>query len=337
MTDFLLCSYKNKIYAAFDPMMRRLVEKLALAGTWLGFKVGRIAVRIFPRRFLLYGAEALAKLGFYLFQRYRKRSIRNLTIALGDRLDPRQIAATVQGSLRNFFRDFVEIGFALEAPLEEIRAEIVLRGREHLEATLAKGKGIIILSGHLGNFFLLGTRLAIEGYPTYVLVNPPQDPSFRELLDRYRLKIRQRTIHARPRRQASSKMVQVLRGNGIVIAIADEYRSGSGVHVQFFGRTVLARRGPATLALRTGAAIVPAYLIRDPSDRLILIVEPEMDLLRSGDIKRDVRENTLRITQWVEGVVRSYPDQWNWMNIHWKQSGPGPPVEKKQEAKESVA
>lgn len=315
--------------------MAWLVEKIGRAGLWLSLKGGMFAVSTFPRSSLIYGADALAKLGFYLFHKFRQRSIKNLTIALGNRLDQREIAAIVQRSLRNFSRDIVEMGLALELTPDEIRAEILLLGREHLEAAMAKGKGVIILSGHLGNFFLLGTRLAVDGYPTYVLVNPPQDATFRELLDRYRLKLGQRTIHARPRRQASREMMRVLRSNGIVIAIADEYRPGNGVHVPFFGRTVVARRGPATLALRTGAAIVPAYLIRDPGGRLNLIIESEMDLLRSGDIKKDVTENTLRITQWVERVVSSYPDQWNWMNIHWKESAPKPLSEKK-ETKESM-
>ncbi|MFQ5903006.1 MAG: lysophospholipid acyltransferase family protein [Candidatus Binatia bacterium] len=301
-------------------MMRWFLERLAYGGMWISLNVGRFAVRVFPRRLFLFLSEAIADLGFYLFHSFRKRSIRNLSLALGERLDAREI---VRRSLRNFFRDFVEIGFALEASPEEIRAEIPLLGREHLEAALAKGKGAIALSAHLGNFFLVGTRLAIEGYPTYVLVNPPKNGSFRDLLVQYRLKTGQRTIHSRPQRQAFDELLRVLRQNELAVVIADEYRSGRGVYVPFFGRTVLARRGPATLALRTGAAVVPIYLIRDPSGRLTLIIEPEIELLRSGKIKTDVRENTLRITQWLERIVRSYPDQWNWMNIHWQQASLG--------------
>lgn len=316
--------------------MRWLVERLAHGGIWLAFEIGGFAVRIFPRRFLLSLSNTVADLGFYLFNGFRKRSLRNLSLALGERLDAREVAQIVRGSLRNFFRDFVEIGFALEASPEEIRAEIPLRGREHLEAALTKGNGAIALSAHLGNFFLLGTRLAVEGYPTYVLVNQPQDGLFPQLMDRYRLRVRQRTIHARPRQRASRELVRVLRRNELAIVIADEYRSGTGIHVPFFGRTVLARRGPATLALRTGAALVPVYLIRDLSGRLTLFIEPEIELVRSGRIKADVRENTLRITQWLERTVRAYPDQWNWMNIHWQQTSPSGLMRKEQAAKEII-
>jgi KDO2-lipid IV(A) lauroyltransferase len=198
-----------------------------------------------------------------------------------------------------------------------MRAEIPLEGREHLTTALAKGAGVIALSGHLGNFFLLGTRLAAEGYSTHVLIKQPKTGTLAQILDHYRLKIGQKTIHARPRREAFRELIQVLRLNEVAVVIADEFRSGSGIYVPFFGRTVLARRGPATLALRTGAALVPVYLIRNPHGELSLIIEPEIELSKTGDIKTDVTENTQRITQCLERTVRSYPDQWNWINIHW--------------------
>ena len=314
-------------------MIRRLFERLAYLGIWLTFELGRLAVKFFSRRFLFSLFDSIADFGFHLFRSFRIRSIHNLTLALGEQLDAREIPAIIQRSLRNFFRDFVEMGFALEASPEEIRQEIPLYGREHLEAALAKGRGTIVLSGHLGNFFLLGTRLTLEGYPAHVLVNQSREKSIGQLLDHYRLKIGQKTIHAKPRRQAFNELLEILRRNDLAIVIADEYRSGSGMYVPFFGHTVLARRGPATLALRSGAAIIPAYLVREPTGRLKLVIEPEIEVMRMGGVQADVRENTLRITQWLERVVRSYPDQWNWMNIRWQESQPGPLVEKKQEAK----
>jgi len=309
-------------------MISGFLQRLAYGCIWLAFSLGRLAVKIFPRRLLYSLSEAIAGPGYYLFYGFRKRSARNLSLALGEQIDARDIAAISRRALRNFLRDFVELGLALEAAPERIRAEIPVVGRAHLDRALAKGKGAIALSAHLGNFFLVGTRLAIEGYPTYVLVKPSRDGRLAQLRARYRLKIGQRTIHARPRRQASRELVQILRRNELAIIIADEYRSGDGIDVPFFGRTVTARRGPATLALRTGAAVVPAYLVRDQRGRLALNIEPEIEMSRSGDIKADVRENTMRMTQWVERVVRSYPDQWNWMHVHWRQGPVGAAVGK---------
>ena len=215
-------------------------------------------------------------------------------------------------------------------PAEKLRAEIPIEGRENLDAALSKGHGVIVLGAHLGNFFLVGTRLAMEGYATWVLINQPRNRKFAKFMDDHRLKVRQKTIHARPRREALRELNQVLRANELAVVIADEYRRNNGIHMPFFGRTVLARRGPATLALRTGAAVVPVYLIHDKSQGLKMIVESELDLIRTDKDKGAIRENTLRMTQWLEKTVRAYPEQWNWMNIHWQEDQDKAAVVKEQ-------
>lgn len=300
--------------------MRRFLKSLAQIGLSLTIKLGLLSVKILPRRFFLVLAQAAADLGYYLFHSFRTRSIRNLTLALGNQLSAGEISATVRRSLRNFFRDFVELCFALDTPFQHIRGEIALSGREHLEAALARGRGAIALSAHLGNFFLVGTRLAAEGFSNSMLVNQLPNGSLGRFIDHCRLRLGQRIIHARPPRLAFRHLVHALRRNEITIVIADEYRSGSGVFAPFFGRTVVARRGPATLALRTGAALLPVCLVRGADGELKLMIEPEIELARSGRIKADVSENTLRIVQWLEKTVRAYPDQWNWMNVHWQQA-----------------
>src|SRR5689334_4975239 len=256
--------------------MRPVRETLAYAAARGSFAVGKVAVKTLPRGAILALFQAVADAGFYTFKDFRRRSTRNLAAAFGDHLTGAEIASIVRGSIRNFFRAFAELGLAVEDGLERIRADIPARGLEHLEAALAKNRGIIVLSAHFGNFLLLGSRLAAEGYAVYTMVNQPRGDRLAELRKRYREKIGQKTIHAYPRDEAFKEVVQVLRRNEMAIVIADEFRSGSGVEVPFFGRTVIARRGPATLALRTGAAVVPAYLLRRPGGGLELVVEPEL-------------------------------------------------------------
>jgi KDO2-lipid IV(A) lauroyltransferase len=290
------------------------IGKFVYVSTWLGFKIGCVAVRCFPRAIFRL-SDRLAAVGFRLFRGFRTRSVNNIQVALGTELDRAAIDDTARRSLRNFFRACIEIAVAIESSDEELKRRIPVTGREHLDAALAKGKGVLVLSAHLGNFFLVGCRLAVEGHPAWVLVNQPRDGRFAQLMDRYRLQVRQRTIHARPRRGALRELGLVLRRNEIAVMIADEYRKADGIAVALFGMTVFARRGPVTLALRTGAAVVPACLIRQPDDSLQLVIEPELQLARTGKNKEDVRENTVRMTEWLERTVRDYPDQWNWMNI----------------------
>ena len=298
-------------------MIREFTGKFAYLGTWLGFELGLGALKISPRT-VFWLCDRLASIGYLSFRGFRQRSVANIRCALGDGLDDRTIASLARHSLRNFFHACVETVGAINSTDEQLRARINLIGKDYLDAALAKQRGVLLLSAHLGNFFLLGTRLAAEGYKTFVLVNQPTDGRFAQLMDDYRLRIRQPTIHARPRRQALRELHRILRENQIVIVIADEFRAGSGIEAPFFGGRVIARRGPVTLALRTGAAIIPGCLVRRPDDSLTLIIEPELELDRSGKRTEQIAENTSRMTQWLERTVRTYPSQWNWMNIrHW--------------------
>ena len=301
-------------------MIAWLSGKLAYLSTWLGFKLGCLAIRVWPGAVFLL-SDGLAKVAFYLFRGFRTRSVANIRSALGAGLSDGEIDQVARHSLRNFFRACVEIGVAVVASYAQLRAEIPIVGRKHLDAALAKGKGVLLLSAHLGNFFLVGCRIAIDGQPAFVLVNQPRDGRFAELMDDYRLQVRQKTVHARPRYQALRELTDLLRRNQVAVVIADEYRRGSGIEVPLFGKTVIARRGPVSLALRTGAAVVPACMVRQADDSLRLVIEPELELARDERNAGAIQENTIRITRWLERTVRSYPEQWNWMNIHWWADG----------------
>jgi KDO2-lipid IV(A) lauroyltransferase len=202
--------------------MSQLSGKIAHLSTWFGFKIGCGVAKASPRT-LYWIADRLAAIGFNFFHDFRHRSVANLRIALGDRVSPVAINALAQRSLRNFFRSCVELLIAIESSDDEMRKQITLVGRENLDAALAKGNGVLVLSAHLGNFFLVGSRLAVEGYATSVLVNQPRDGSFANMVDTYRLKIRQQTIHARPRRDALRELSAVLRKNQLAIVIVDDF------------------------------------------------------------------------------------------------------------------
>ena len=299
-----------------------LTRTVLLLLTWTGFTVACLSVRFLPSHWLFRFSDFCANIGFYCFKGFRTRSTRNIAAVFGDRTSGVGIENIARRSLRNFSRSCLEVALALEASDGDLRARIPLVGSEHLDAALAKGSGVLVLSAHLGNFFLVGSRLAVEGYAVSVLVNPPKDSRLSQLMDKYRLQVRQKTIHARPRQEALKELHHAMQRNELAIIISDEYRPGEGIQVPLFDRTVIARRGPATVAMRTGAAIVPACMVRQPDDTLKLVVEPELELDRSGKGAAQIDENVIRITQWLERTVRAYPDQWNWMNIRgWKVQG----------------
>jgi KDO2-lipid IV(A) lauroyltransferase len=234
----------------------------------------------------------------------------NVSMAMSDQFLPAETRKSVARRVwRNFARSLYETACVLHASRDVICASVAVEGEEYLKHALEKGKGVIALGAHLGNFTMIGPRVAAAGYPFSVLVKHPPDQRLARLLDSYRAKTGMKTISAKPRRQAARQILMALRRNEVVCILPDVFKTGR-VNTQFFGSTVYVRRGPVTLALRAGAAVVPMCVTRDAEDRLTLRVSPEIDLVRTGDLQEDVAANLALCTRHLEDMVRRYPDQW---------------------------
>jgi lauroyl/myristoyl acyltransferase len=199
-------------------------------------------------------------------------------------------------------------------PKEKILELVAIEGEDHLKRALAKGKGVLALSAHLGAFTLIGARLAAGGYSFSVVVKHPRDQRFARLIDDYRAQIGIATISAKPRREAARAVLRALRANRIVLLIADEFKSG-GLLVNFMGQASPAPRGPATLALRTGAATLPMFATRRADGSLLLKIAPEIALIKNEDVEVSVAATTKVFTRCLEDAIRRHPDQWNWLGF----------------------
>ena len=285
---------------------------------WLRYRTGEYCLRAFiflvprlPHRLLVLMTWAAARLTFAILWRYRKLMEENVSMAMSDQFLPVERRKTVaRMAWRNFVWGLYETACALYTSTDTICATVAIQGEEYLKRALEKGKGVIALGAHLGNFTMIGPRLAAAGYPFSVLVKHPPDQRLARLLDDYRAKVGVKTISAKPRRQAARQILGALRRNEVVLVLPDVFKSGS-VNAKFLGSAVYVRRGPVTLALRAGAAVVPMFVTRDAEDRLTLRISSEIDLVKTGDLQEDVAANLALFIRHLEGMVRRYPDQWS--------------------------
>ena len=255
--------------------------------------------------------SAAARLTFAILWRYRKLMEENVSMAMSDQFLPVEKRKTLaRMAWRNFVWGLYETACALYTSTDTICASVAIEGEEHLKRALEKGKGVIALGAHLGNFTMIGPRVAAAGYPFSILVKHPPDQRLTRLLDGYRAKAGVKTISAKPRRQAARQIIGALRRNEVVLLLPDVFKSGS-VNAQCLGSAVYIRRGPVTLALRSGAAVVPMCVTRDAEDRLTLGISSEIDLVKTGDLQEDVAANLALFIRHLEGMVRRYPDQWS--------------------------
>ena len=284
---------------------------------WLLYRTAEYCLRaiIFlvpriPHRLLVLMTSATARLTFVILWKYRKLMEENVSMAMSDQFLPVKRRKTVaRRAWRNFVQGLYETACALYTSRDALCASVAIEGEEYLKRALEKGKGVIALGTHLGNFTMIGTRLAAAGYPFSILVKHPPDQRLARLLDGYRAKTGVKTISAKPRTQAARQILGALRRNEVVCVLPDVFKSGK-VNTQFLGSAVYVRRGPVTLALRAGAAVVPMCVTRDAEDHLTLRISPEIDVVKTGDLQEDVAANLALFTRHLEDMVRRYPDQW---------------------------
>lgn len=207
---------------------------------------------------------------------------------------------------------------------ENVEQIVLLDGHENLLAGRSRGKGVLFLTGHVGAWEISSFAHALYGFPLRYLARPLDNGRVDALINRYRCLSGNRPIF---KNEAAREMLKVLRAAGTIGILADHNTlPEEGVFVDFFGKPACATTGIARVALHTDAAVVPGYAYWDQSLRKYrLRFEPPVELTRTGNLERDVLENTQQFAKILEGIIRQYPDQWVWVHARWKTRPPGEP------------
>jgi KDO2-lipid IV(A) lauroyltransferase len=267
-------------------------------------------------------AEKLGLFAYLILFPYRKRVIENLRIAFGKEKTDDEFKAIAREMSIHLIKGAIELLYSCSPSMEKIFERVRVVGKENLDAALTNKKGVIAISSHLGNFTLLGRRLERDDYPFYTLRKDPKGP----LLTRFYRNLEKiyggKFIYVEPWKECLRTMMGCLRDNGIVCFIPDENKRHGGVKVDFFGQKASTAIGPAILALRTGASVVPVFIIRERDDTHTIIIEPELHSELSGDQDKDVYQLTSAFTRIIESYVRQYPAQWPWISNRWKEKPP---------------
>ena len=265
-------------------------------------------------------SKILGILTFYLYKKYRERVIGNLLLAFGNEKDLKEIRMLAKEIFFHFCLTPLESLYlaANGISFDRFLLKIKIEGKEHLEAALAQGKGVIALGAHFGSFTLLGTRLAVEGYPFNLIVNVGR---FRKLWGRlayYQGIVGQQTIPLKPASASIKKSLNCLHRNEILYIVADEQQRRGGLPVPFFGQIAYTPPGPAIFSLKTGAPILPMFVLRDDQLNRTLVIKSPLQFERTKDEKKDIERLTHQFTKTIEETVRQYPNQWAWLNRRWK-------------------
>lgn len=332
-TAFLWChsclqSWENA-FITLSMKRRRSKKRSALSQIFynLRYGLGAYVLRVFilvlgrlPDRMVVSAAIFWAWVTHKLLWKYRIRMEKNIAAVAGDRFpDKAERKAMVWRVWKSFTRGLFEAGALIDSPKEAIIAKVRVEGEQYLRDALARRRGVLALSAHLGNFAIIGARLAAAGYPFSVVVKHPSDEQFAQLITRYRAQVGIDTISAKPRREAARRILQALRENRIVLVIADEFKSGE-ITVEFMGQNLPAPRGPATLALRTGAVTLPMFATRQPDGSIVLAIGRAIKAVHGESLEETITATTALYTRHLEEVILRYPDQWSWLGFPRKRT-----------------
>jgi KDO2-lipid IV(A) lauroyltransferase len=276
-----------------------------------------------PRWIADRAAKTLARLGFYLAARQRRAGLHNLRMVFPEHSEEER-KRILQGCFENLGRLLVEFTHFPDLNKANISEFVVHDGLDNYLEGLRRGRGVIFMTAHFGAWELSSFAHAVYGYPLKFVVRPIDNPRVEDLISNYRTASGNVPIQ---RRSAGRDILKSLRNNDAVGILFDQNTTRSeGVFAEFLGIPAATTPSIALFALRTGAAVVPGFLIWDaPLGKHRLRLDPPVELINTGDLDRDVLENTKLFNKILEGYVRKYPEQWLWIHRRWKTRPEGEP------------
>ena len=294
--------------------MRELLESIA------GWSLLRV-LGVLPRPLAGKLAAALGLLLYWLTPKFRRIAHRNLLMALPE-LSASERNTIVRGVYRSLGRLLAECARFPKLTAENIRDVVTYNGLEHYRAAVARGRGVLFLTAHLGPWELGAFAHALYGYPIQILYRPLDNPRLDRLVNRYRTLSGNKLLD---KRDAARGILAALSNNETVGILADQNTSlEEGVFVNFFGKPASTTAGIARVALHTGAAVVPAFCVWEEAlRRYVIHFEPALEFTATSDRDQDIRVATQQMASAVEQYIRRYPDQWLWIHRRWKTRPPG--------------
>ena len=258
-----------------------------------------------------------------VYPKLRRVGLRNLQIAFPDKSD-KERRRILRGVFTSLGRHLAEFCRFPRYDRNNIGQVAVYEGFENFDAAQRRGKGVLFLTAHLGAWELGSFAHSVCGHPLRVVVRALDNPYLDRLVTRYR------TLHGNTTFEkqdfARGLLAAMKAGETVGLLMDQNITPPQGVFVDFFGRPACTASGLARVALRTDAAVVPAFTIWDAVLRKYRVrFDPPLNLSRTGNDEDDVVSNTAAFTRIIEDYVRRYPDQWLWVHRRWKTRPEGQP------------
>ncbi len=260
--------------------------------------------------------EWLGRLAYRLAAKERQKALKSLAVAFPEKSpqERERIAKDAFGHLGRAALELANVRELDRAP--DLFIDWPAEDRAALERALSRGRGVVFITGHVGNWELLARRVALAGHPAQSIARETSDRGTTELVEKFRLEGGVRSIW-RGQEGAARQMLRALKAGEILGLVIDQDTKVQSLFVPFFGVPAATPRAPADLVLRTGAALMVGFCQRQHSGRYLLTMK-ELEVTPTGDREADARGLTERLSLEIENAIRRHPEQWVWMHQRWK-------------------
>jgi KDO2-lipid IV(A) lauroyltransferase len=292
-----------------------VADDLRARASYLAYRAGAGVVRVLPDAVGEPAARVAGRVASLAMPDRRRLVARNLQRVSGGSLRGTALQRAVFDTFDSYGRYWLEL-FRLPKDVQgPLDPGIHIDGFGHIEAGLAAGNGVILALPHVGGWDYAGAWLAQQGHPPTVVVEPVEPPELFEWFAGAREALGMTVVQLGP--EAGRAVLGALRRNQIVCLLSDRDLTGDGVEVEFFGERTTLPAGPATLALRTGAPLLPAAVYFEGRGGHHGVVQAPVPAERQGRLREDVVRVTQEMARRFEQLIAVAPDQWHLLQPNW--------------------
>jgi len=284
---------------------------------WFGLSLFSLIIKVMPGVWVYGFAKGIANLGYHIARRHREIALETLDIAFGNQKSAAEKDLIVRDCFTFLAKGALELLFLMDKP-GILKERVCLVGEENLKSCLNKGKGVILVSAHFGNFPLLMARLSLGGYKVAGIMRTMRDEKVEKIFMEKRTRLGIKTIYSQPRKACVGESIRTLRNNELLFIPIDQNFGTGGVFVKFFGKNAATATGPVVLARRTGASLIPCFIVREKDDTHKIIFEPALELKDCSSDEETIHINIQKLTNIIESYICRYPAEWGWIHRRWK-------------------
>lgn len=286
-----------------------------MGNTWQYYtlKIASRLVCLLPYTLLLLLGKLLGRLYYRIAARQRERALKQIQEGLG--LTRPEAEVIIRSLFIRLGQTFLEVMYTPVLTPQNIDRFVEIENRQYLDEAVAKGKGVAVLSAHIGNWEWLGATLALNGFPVASIVKRQPNDQHTRILNEYREKAGIRVFS-----RGTTELVaaaKALKQGQVLGFFSDQDAGPNGIFVEFFGKMASSPSGLAVFARKFGVPVIPAFIVRRPEGGHRIIASPPLYFVNTGDETADIYNFTMQVTRIIEDTIRRYPDEWLWFHKRW--------------------